>query len=81
LIIIIVINDVDFQITKVSALILIECTHSSFAKLVSELERNGVDMIYKIAGSPYDVILKLRANSKKDLRKRVTQNETVPTCS
>ncbi|MEP6576802.1 MAG: hypothetical protein ABJB85_10275 [Nitrososphaerota archaeon] len=45
------------------------------AKLVSELERNGVDMINKIAGSPYDVILKLSANSKKDLRKRVTQME------
>jgi hypothetical protein len=57
----------------VSALILIECTQSSLVKLVSDLERIGVDMIYKVAGSPYDVILKLSANSKKDLRKKVTQ--------
>ena len=63
----------------VSALILIECTHYSLVKLISELERIGVDMIYKVAGSPYDVILKLSANSKKDLKKRIT-NDTVQFC-
>jgi len=56
-----------------SALILIECTHSSLENLISELVRIGVDMIYKVAGSPYDVILKLSANSKKELRRKVTQ--------
>ncbi|MDQ5869955.1 MAG: hypothetical protein M3530_09560 [Thermoproteota archaeon] len=30
-------------------------------------------MIYKVGGSPYDVILKLSANSKKELRRKVTQ--------
>jgi hypothetical protein len=63
----------------VSALILIECTNSSLVKLVSELERIGVDMIYKVAGSPYDVILQLSANSKKDLKKSNT-NDTVTSC-
>ena len=53
----------------VSALILIECTYSSLVTLISELERIGVDMIYKVAGIPYDVILKLSANSKRDLKK------------
>jgi DNA-binding Lrp family transcriptional regulator len=56
-----------------SALILIECTHLSLENLVSELVRIGVDMIYKVTGSPYDVILKLSANSKKELRRKVTQ--------
>lgn len=49
----------------VSALILIECTNSSLVKLVSELERIGVDMIYKVAGSPYDVILPTVKNIEK----------------
>lgn len=64
----------------VSALILTECTYSSLVKLVSELERIGVDMIYKVAGSPYDVILKLIAKSKKDLKQKGNTNDTVTTC-
>ena len=37
-------------------------------------------MIYKVAGSPYDVILKLIAKSKKDLKQKGNTNDTVTTC-
>ena len=57
----------------VSAFALIECNHGFLEIVFSELTKLGPEMIYKIAGAQYDIIMKLNANNNDDLKKQAAE--------
>ncbi len=57
----------------VSAIVLIECNHGFLEIVFSELTKLGPEMIYKIAGAQYDIIMKLNANNNDDLKKQAAE--------
>ncbi len=57
----------------VSAIVLIECNHGFLEIVFSELTKLGPEMIYKIAGAQYDIIMKLNANDNDDLKKQAAE--------
>jgi hypothetical protein len=57
----------------VSAFLLIECNHGAIEMVVSELVKIGPEIIYKIAGSQYDIITKIHADNRDILRKMAAE--------
>jgi|GEM_PF-2054264 hypothetical protein len=57
----------------VSVFVLIECNHGFLESVFSELTKLGPEMIYKIAGAQYDIIMKVNANDNVDLKKQAAE--------
>lgn len=57
----------------VSAFVLIECNHGFLESVLSELTKLGPEMIYKISGAQYDIIMKVNANNNDDLKKQAAE--------
>jgi hypothetical protein len=53
----------------VSAFLLIECNHGAIETALSDLVKLGPEIIYKIAGSQYDIITRIHADNKGRLKK------------
>jgi hypothetical protein len=53
----------------VSAFLLIECNHGAIETVLSDLVKLGPEIIYKIAGSQYDIITRIQADNKDRLKK------------
>lgn len=57
----------------VSAFLLIECNHGAIEIVLSDLVKLGPEMIYKIAGSQYDIIMRIHADDKDHLKKQAAE--------
>jgi hypothetical protein len=53
----------------VSAFLLIECNHGAIETVFSDLVKLGPEIVYKIAGSQYDIITRIHADNKDRLKK------------
>lgn len=53
----------------VSAFLLIECNHGAIEIVLSDLVKLGPEMVHKIAGSQYDIIMRIHADDKDHLKK------------
>jgi hypothetical protein len=53
----------------VSAFLLIECNHGAIESVLSDLVKLGPEIIYKIAGTQYDIITRIHAENKDRLKK------------
>jgi hypothetical protein len=53
----------------VSAFLLIECNHGAIETVLSDLVKLGPEIVYKIAGSQYDIITRIHADNKDRLKK------------
>jgi hypothetical protein len=53
----------------VSAFLLIECNHGAIESVLSDLVKLGPEIIYKIAGTQYDIIARIHADNKDRLKK------------
>jgi|SoiMethySBSTD1v2_1073268.scaffolds.fasta_scaffold80845_5 hypothetical protein len=53
----------------VSAFLLIECNHGAIESVLSNLVKLGPEIIYKIAGTQYDIITRIHADNKDRLKK------------
>lgn len=53
----------------VSAFLLIECNHGAIESVLSDLVKLGPEIIYKIAGTQYDIITRIHADNKDRLKK------------
>jgi hypothetical protein len=53
----------------VSAFLLIECNHGAIETVLSDLVKLGPEILYKIAGSQYDIITRIHADNKDRLKK------------
>ena len=53
----------------VSAFLLIECNHGAIETVLSDLVKLGPEIIYKIAGSQYDILTRIHAENKSRLKK------------
>ena len=57
----------------VSAFVLIECDHGFLQIVFSELTKLGPEMIHKIAGAQYDIIMKIHASDNDHLKKQAME--------
>jgi len=56
----------------VSAFVFLECKRSFLESLLFELQKiEGVQRIYRVSEGPYDLILKVAADDRHELRKKV----------
>jgi hypothetical protein len=53
----------------VSAFLLIECNHGAIETVLSDLVKLGPEIVYKIAGSQYDILTRIHADNKDRLKK------------